>query len=57
MDLPVLHHFFNKKQVVDIACGVANFALTESGDVYVWSIHNSEIYRTPKLLIESSGLN
>jgi len=49
---PVEVPSLSDKAVKEVACGESCFAITVSGDLYVWGLYSSEIYRQPKLVKE-----
>jgi alpha-tubulin suppressor-like RCC1 family protein len=53
----MLSTFFKSKDVMELACGVANFAITNNGDLYVWGLYNETHIKIPTKLIENSDLN
>ena len=53
---PCLVQDFEGRQVVQIACGEANYALTKDGDVYAWGLYGNKIVTVPKLILKKSNL-
>ena len=39
-------------QVTEIAAGESSFAITASGDLYVWGLYNLQVRRKPQLVTE-----
>ena len=46
---PTLIESLSNKSVQEVACGESSFAITSTGELYVWGLYNLEIYRKPFL--------
>jgi alpha-tubulin suppressor-like RCC1 family protein len=47
VDPPIKNSFLSKKDIVDITCGEANYAVAKNGDLYGWGLISSETVKTP----------
>lgn len=57
VDPPSLNTFFDGKDVKELTCGEANYAIAKNGDLYVWGLYNDNLLKTPTRLIENCDLD
>ena len=51
---PVLVESLTDKSIEKIFCGESSFAISHSGDLYVWGLYNLNLHRKPHRVTEIS---
>ena len=54
MSTPTLVEYLSDKSVQEVICGDGSFAITSTGELYVWGLYNLQLYRRPHLSTEIS---